>query len=282
MGSRPRGGYIGYVPQPAAAGLVSAAGGIWTLREAEALRRLGTWPIMDPFRDSVIFQSSFDGADGATTWADVSVNNRTPTITPTGSAFLTTSVRKYGSAALASTRAVTTSSTSSAQQGGVQYGSGLDFDIWNADATVECWFYLNQRSSYAGIICRDDPARRGWSFIINYDANNGVTFALTATVFTTTGNAFAIFDSVQFPLATWAHIAMVRDGTTLRLYRDGVQRASASMASITPATANGPLTIGCLFQNGIYPAGGYIDDARITTACRYPGGTTFTPPSAFV
>ena len=42
--SRPLGGYIGHRPVPATAGLNSAAGGMWTLREAETLTRVGTWP----------------------------------------------------------------------------------------------------------------------------------------------------------------------------------------------------------------------------------------------
>jgi hypothetical protein len=43
--SRPRGGYIGFSPAPAPSAFNSAASGIWTLREAEALKRAGTWPI---------------------------------------------------------------------------------------------------------------------------------------------------------------------------------------------------------------------------------------------
>ena len=46
--SRPRGGFIGYTPQPAASAINSAAGGIWTLREAEELKRAGTWPFPIP------------------------------------------------------------------------------------------------------------------------------------------------------------------------------------------------------------------------------------------
>lgn len=42
--SRPRGGYIGFNRVPAASAMNSAASGAWTLREAEALKRAGTWP----------------------------------------------------------------------------------------------------------------------------------------------------------------------------------------------------------------------------------------------
>jgi len=41
---RPRGGYIGFNRVPAAAAANSAASGVWTLREAESLKRAGTWP----------------------------------------------------------------------------------------------------------------------------------------------------------------------------------------------------------------------------------------------
>lgn len=42
--SRPRGGYIGFNRVPDAAAVNSAAVGVWTLREAESLKRAGTWP----------------------------------------------------------------------------------------------------------------------------------------------------------------------------------------------------------------------------------------------
>lgn len=43
--SRQQGGYIGFSRTPAASALHSAAIGVWTLREAEAMRRAGTWPV---------------------------------------------------------------------------------------------------------------------------------------------------------------------------------------------------------------------------------------------
>ena len=41
---RGRGGFIGANVTPASAGVNSAASGVWTLREAEALKRAGAWP----------------------------------------------------------------------------------------------------------------------------------------------------------------------------------------------------------------------------------------------
>jgi len=43
---RGRGGFIGANVTPATTGVNSAASGVWTVREAESLKRAGTWPII--------------------------------------------------------------------------------------------------------------------------------------------------------------------------------------------------------------------------------------------
>lgn len=91
---RGRGGYIGFDRAPAASAINSAASGMWTLREAEALRRAGTWPRapifgfggslilwLDASDASTLYDSTSGGAlvaaDGAVArWADKSGNAR--------------------------------------------------------------------------------------------------------------------------------------------------------------------------------------------------------------
>ena len=85
--SRPRGGYIGFNRVPAASALNSAASGVWTLREAEALKRAGTWPIMPPslWLDASAAYTLFDSTSGGSLvaangqiarWEDRSGNGR--------------------------------------------------------------------------------------------------------------------------------------------------------------------------------------------------------------
>jgi hypothetical protein len=93
--SRGRGGYIGFNRVPAAAALNSAASGVWSLREAEALRRAGTWPgsfvnplsisglqlWLDASDSGTLFDATSGGslvaADGTVKrWEDKSGNNR--------------------------------------------------------------------------------------------------------------------------------------------------------------------------------------------------------------
>jgi hypothetical protein len=64
--SRARGGYIGFNRVPAAAGVNSAASGVWSLREAEALKRAGTWPLAAPGGVGSGLQLWLDAADSGT------------------------------------------------------------------------------------------------------------------------------------------------------------------------------------------------------------------------
>jgi len=101
--SRPLGGYVGHRPVPSAAGINSAAGGMWTLREAQRFKQAGTWPIappggvysglqlwLDAAAPETLFSATTGGslvaADGAVArWEDKSGNARHATQATSGS-----------------------------------------------------------------------------------------------------------------------------------------------------------------------------------------------------
>ena len=102
--SRPLGGYIGHRPVPAAAATNSAAGGMWTLREAQRLKQGGTWPRVGLLPETIsglqlwldasdaktLFDQTSGGslvaADGAVArWEDKSGNARHATQATSGS-----------------------------------------------------------------------------------------------------------------------------------------------------------------------------------------------------
>ncbi len=64
--SRPRGGYMGFTRTAATSAINSAASGVWTVREAEALKRAGTWPIFSPslWLDASASNTLFDATTG--------------------------------------------------------------------------------------------------------------------------------------------------------------------------------------------------------------------------
>ena len=101
--SRQQAGYIGFNRVPAASAANSAASGLWTLREAEAMRRAGTWPTapsvvatiaglqlwLDAADASTLFNATSGGslvaADGGVArWEDKSGNARHATQSTSG------------------------------------------------------------------------------------------------------------------------------------------------------------------------------------------------------
>ena len=70
----------------------------------------------------------------------------------------------------------------------------------------------------------------------------------------------------------WHHVALVRDGSTLRFYLDGAQVGTMSTSSNPSTLVFGSSNIyGCRFG---------LDDLRVSTSAVYPSGTAFSPPTA--
>ena len=268
--TRPRGGYIGFNRVPAAAAVNSAASGVWTLREAEALKRAGTWPRAVP--SGALLAVTFDS--GYTDFAGNAAQN-------TGSGVSLSSVQSKSGGQSLLVRTQTTDN--SGTQNRVTYGSAGQWDITGADFTVEAWVYSTTDGLYQGIVCRDNQDdRRDWQLLKMSGVEGNVLYF---NIFNTSGASFlSAADTEALPKNQWVHVAAVRDAGVLRLYRDGVQRASANFSSATGTrkTASGPLTVGALNENGNFCWSGYIDEVFVENRCLYPNGTTFTPIGSFV
>ena len=77
---------------------------------------------------------------------------------------------------------------------------------------------------------------------------------------------------------TWAHFAVVRNGSTFTCYINGVAGTPMSSSGNVLLSATAP-TVGSTIVGTAYPLTGYIDDLRITKGyARYTAN--FTPPTA--
>jgi hypothetical protein len=73
----------------------------------------------------------------------------------------------------------------------------------------------------------------------------------------------------------WTHFAIVRQGSTMRAYKGGVQQGTATYSGTVDLRTT---QWGLFAPNNNLHNTGYYDDLRLTSAvCRYPDGTTFTP-----
>jgi hypothetical protein len=82
--------------------------------------------------------------------------------------------------------------------------------------------------------------------------------------------------NMSLSLNVWCHIAFVRSGTTLHLYKDGVEVGTGVDCSANITAAN-PLWIGNDYGRDV-PYQGYIDELLISNNARY--SANFTPATA--
>jgi len=135
--------------------------------------------------------------------------------------------------------------------------------------TIEMWIY---------------PTAANNCYIYSQVTSNFLQFNLAANMILyidRSGVGNLLSSSAAISLNTWTHIALVSEGSTVKLYINGSQ--SGSTASYSTVTASAATTRIGAYQNsgsaGTLPFTGYIDDLRITKGiARYTG--TFIPPSS--
>jgi len=144
------------------------------------------------------------------------------------------------------------------------------------DFTIESWFYLTSSSGNNQIFEINDGTsgkqgvlfgyyQGGDSRYVVYGNWNGSSWDINGENFHTGNNSVS--------LNTWHHLALTRQGSTTRLYLDGVQvdttTTSWSLRNDTHIVNIGGKVHG--YFNG------YLDEFRFSHVNRYPDGTTFTP-----
>jgi len=140
------------------------------------------------------------------------------------------------------------------------------FAFGTGNFTIECWVYLTSTpSSQMVIVSTYQSASSGFSFTIE---SNVIKMRML-------GDPVVVSGATSVTINTWHHIAISRNGTSLKVFLDGVQDGSATNSD--NITINSTLlNIGRLPNNSGFLVG-YLDDLRITRYARYT--TTFTPPT---
>jgi hypothetical protein len=146
-----------------------------------------------------------------------------------------------------------------------RYGRGLAFNGSSSWVTVNSSASLNLVNSLTLEVWVSPTVSSGWRSIIFkeldaiYDlyasSSSGPVAGLNI------GGYQEIFSSALLPVNSWSHVASTWDGTTLRLYVNGVQVVSRAVAGTLAATTN-PLRIGGNAKWGEYFAG-TIDEVRV-------------------
>ena len=182
-----------------------------------------------------------------------------------GNAQISTSVKKYGSGSLAF-------------DGTGDYLKGVPTSLQSltGDFTIECWLYYTAHGTYGGVVsCANsntlNPPASGWAFVF---------YSTTDKLYFETGTGFSLQTTNTIPSSQWNHVAVVRSGSTITHYLNGVANGSGTSSSAFNVSSTDNFVIG--IERGLTNTlTGYIDDLRITKGlARYTSNFT-APTGAF-
>jgi len=140
----------------------------------------------------------------------------------------------------------------------------------SGDFTIECWVYLTSTpGDYV-------PFATTWVNASSTYANRwflGVGTSGRLTWFDSAGN-FGVNESTSITLNTWLHIAVVRNGSTITMYKNGV--SVGTQTTNQSYTTNNLVSIGYIASGNYLP--GYISNLRIVKGTAVYT-SAFTPPT---
>jgi hypothetical protein len=147
----------------------------------------------------------------------------------------------------------------------------------SGDFTAQCWVFSTANSGsdqyiFGQVTSSGTPANT--SFQLYKKATSNV-----AEAYVYMGGAKVATSSATIPVGVWTHLAMVRDGGTMRLYVNGVQDGTnATLSTGTVNDSAGSFSVGRTGDyNGLYFAGYVSNVSVVKGTCLFPNGTTFTP-----
>ena len=236
----------------------SSAYGIWSLNEVRDAVRGENWPSPGVPFNSVALLINADGlADGSTAFVDSSNNNFSLTVNDT--AQVDTAVKKYGTGSI----------YLPTQASAVIVPSSSELVFGTDDFCIEAWVYMQGGDSQRAIFGNLTNSAAGQASFSILSSSGVLRF--------TGYSLIHITGSTAITSNQWVHVAVSREGTTMRLFVNGVLDATATNSTdFNQQNSFYVSRFGSGFDSGDFI--GYIDDLRVTTgSARYV--ESFSPPN---
>lgn len=147
-----------------------------------------------------------------------------------------------------------------------------DFDFLSRDFTIEFW-YRPSSVAVAQQLCTKRATSSNFPpWLIQLNETGKIILGASVT-----GAAWAAYGTSTDALVanTWYHIAAVRNGTSYKLYVDGVEKLNLTLSGALMTNTDAVLIGG---DTNNYSVNGYLDEIRISEGARYTAG--FVRPSA--
>jgi len=219
----------------------------------------------DPYFANVSLLLHGDGTNGSTNIVDSSYNPKT--ITVAGNAQISTTQSKFGGSSIYF--------DGSGDYLNIGYNGGA-FDFGSSDWTVEFWIYLpSLPNAYKRIYSYINGNTEACFFELTN--SNKMSFGV---YFDPAPSGYIATDPSAMTSGAWMHFAGVRNGSSLLLFREGIQVASVTVGTNSVNGGSGhELFIGkWKSTDTTRDLNAHIDDLRITRGiARYT--SNFTPPT---
>jgi hypothetical protein len=154
----------------------------------------------------------------------------------------------------------------------------LAFTLSNVNWTIECWIYCPNNAINRSIAghCNSTTTVASSTFILYLNDVNRLYIEVYSG-----STTYSASTSANVPYNQWSHIVATRDGSTVRLYINGVQYGTVSVTGVTLNDSASNFSVARIGEYPNWTFLGYISNFRLVNGtCVYPNGTTFTPPTA--
>lgn len=225
-----------------------------------------------------------DGSNGGTTFTDSSVLGHS--VSANNGATTSTTQAKFGQSGK-----FNGTFNNVLNQSSLTVADHPAFDFADKDFTICGWFWINSK-------CNNSQVAHG---LVNKRANTsvigsfGIEVNQTAVSTTQTGilgycrntsgtNAVIQVSGDPIAINTWYHVALVRTGTQLKMYLNGVQVGATATITGSLQVNTSPISIGAASATSDYGLSGYMDDWQfyrnqaLWTANFTPPTVPFTNP----
>lgn len=222
--------------------------------------------VPDPYYSNVVLLLHADGTNGSTSIVD---NSGTPkTVTAVGNSIIATAQSKFGGSSLyfdGNGDYVTTAEN-----------TGFDLTTNN---TFEAWVYPASIGTGQGVMGYTTNTHPFVGTMVSYvwfiQSDGTLRFAVNGA----DGSTQNTITTTAIQAGIWTHIAVVKNGTAVTQYINGISSSSSTITNTGNTT--GPdwnFRVGSYYTDAL-PFNGYIDEVRVTKGiARYT--SDFTVPTA--
>jgi hypothetical protein len=157
----------------------------------------------------------------------------------------------------------------------IESADHADYSLGTGDFTMECYIYPRTFDDYKAIMMKYTGTRSTSSWWWSLNSSGHILFY----VYYGSSEVGFVTSGTGMTLNKWNHVACVRDGSTTRVYINGVQVGTGNIGTNSLNDSSTAVRIGQDSQ-GFYDLNAIMSNVRLVKGtCLYPNGTTFTVPS---